>query len=72
MWPNPQFLANFITFTEEIVQGKLNFLCSGTVNTNVTHYALAKTLDGNHSNNGIFRESKLSFFSLIASKHALR
>ena len=27
MWPNPQFPANLITFTEEIVNGKLHFLC---------------------------------------------
>ena len=27
MWPNPQFAANLVTFTEEILIGKL-FLCS--------------------------------------------
>ena len=25
MWPNPQFPANLITFTEEILNGKLHF-----------------------------------------------
>ena len=34
MWPNPQFPADLSTFTEEILNGKLNFLCS--VNPNVT------------------------------------
>ena len=28
MWPNPQFPADFFTFTEEILREKLDFLCS--------------------------------------------
>ena len=28
MWPNPQETADLITFTEEILNGKLPFLCS--------------------------------------------
>ena len=28
MWPNPQFPADLVTFTEEILYGKLSFLCS--------------------------------------------
>ena len=28
MWPNPQFPANLVTFTEEIFNEKLYFLCS--------------------------------------------
>ena len=28
MWPNPQFSADLVTFTEEIVNGKLYFSCS--------------------------------------------
>ena len=28
MWLNPQFPADLITFTEEILNGKLDFLCS--------------------------------------------
>ena len=28
MWPNPQFSAYLVTFTEEILNGKLQFLCS--------------------------------------------
>ena len=28
MWPNPQETAELITFTEEIFNGKLHFLCS--------------------------------------------
>ena len=28
MWPNPQFRADLVTFTEEILQGKLHFFGS--------------------------------------------
>ena len=28
MWPNSQFSADLVTFTEEIINGKLHFLCS--------------------------------------------
>ena len=28
MWPNPQFPADLVTFTEKIFNGKLHFLCS--------------------------------------------
>ena len=29
MWPNPWETADLVTFTEEILNGKLHFLCSG-------------------------------------------
>ena len=28
MWPHPQEIADLVKFTEEILNGKLNFLCS--------------------------------------------
>ena len=28
MWPNPQFHADLVTFTKEILNGKLHFMCS--------------------------------------------
>ena len=28
MWPNPQFSADLVTLTEEILNGKIIFLCS--------------------------------------------
>ena len=31
MWPNPQGTADLVTFTEEILNGKLNFLCSNNL-----------------------------------------
>ena len=30
MWPNPQETADLVTFTEEFLNGKLHFLCSGS------------------------------------------
>ena len=30
MWPNLQFPADLVTFTEEFRNGKLHFLCSGS------------------------------------------
>ena len=27
MWPNPEFPADLVTFTEEILNGKLHSLC---------------------------------------------
>ena len=30
MWPNPQETADLVTFTEEIFNGELRFLCSGS------------------------------------------
>ena len=32
MWPNSQFPADLFTFSEEILNGKLNFLCSESTN----------------------------------------
>ena len=30
MWPNPQFSADLVTYTEQILNGKLHFLYSET------------------------------------------
>ena len=38
MWPNPQETEDLVTFTEEILNGKLHFLCS--------ELFLKATLDG--------------------------
>ena len=27
MWPNPQYIADLVIFTEELLDGKLNFFC---------------------------------------------
>ena len=33
MWPNPQETADLVTFTGEILSGKLYFLCSASIVT---------------------------------------
>ena len=33
MWPNPQETADLVTFTEEILNEKLHFLCSESNNS---------------------------------------
>ena len=45
MWPNPQENANLVTFTKEILNGKLHFLCSviqplSPVNISIFHEKL--------------------------------
>ena len=34
MWPNPSIAADLVTFTEEILNGKLDFLCSAIYSVN--------------------------------------
>ena len=41
MWPSPQGTANLITFTEEILNGKLHFLCSVTAEKLCFYFCLA-------------------------------
>ena len=36
MWPNPQFAANLVTFTEEILHGKLPSLCSSYISVSLS------------------------------------
>ena len=43
MWPNTQFPTDLVTFTEEIVNGKLHFLCS--VESTVTEIFLSNVPD---------------------------
>ena len=45
MWPNPQEIVNLVTFTEEILNGKLNFLCSAS-----NRIIIGSTLDQNDNN----------------------
>ena len=52
MWPNPQFSADLITFTEEILNGKFHLLCSTCIfssNNAVAHnWAEKKTKKPHH------------------------
>ena len=40
MWPNPQFPVDLVTFTEDILNGKLHVLGSVTVNLSVKYMGL--------------------------------
>ena len=31
MWPNPQESADLVTFSEEVLNGKLHFLCNASI-----------------------------------------
>ena len=37
MWPNLQFPADLVAFTDEILNGKLRFMCSGKKNVKMTN-----------------------------------
>ena len=37
MGPNPQEIADLVTFTGEILNGKLHFLCSGLIKLSTNH-----------------------------------
>ena len=38
MWPNPQETADLVTITEEILNGKLHFLCSAPGQKDIKEY----------------------------------
>ena len=40
MWPNPQFSADLTTFTEEILNGKIHFLHSEIIPTDILRVPL--------------------------------
>ena len=44
MWTNPQLSADLVTFTEEILNRKLHFLCSATVSVLIMYWYSGKFL----------------------------
>ena len=42
MWPNPQFPTALVTFTEEIRNRKLQFLCSPSRNKDIARASLKR------------------------------
>ena len=38
MWPNPQFPAYVVTFTDEILNRKLHFLCSESYDSTIRSF----------------------------------
>ena len=55
MWPNPQFSADLVTFPEEILNEKLDFLCA--VISCIRIFKLLK----NHLKNGFKDELKFYY-----------
>ena len=51
MWPNPQETADLVTFTEEILNEKLDFLCRvyyGTLEYQLPHTRFDQISDHKH------------------------
>ena len=44
MWPNLQFPANLVSFTEEILNGKFHFLCSVYISIFDEHMPVLKVI----------------------------
>ena len=40
MWSNAQFPADLVTFTEEILNGKLHFLCSAYIHIAIAWFSV--------------------------------
>ena len=53
MLPNPQFPADLVIFTEEILNVKLHFLCSVTNYHNLSLYRLSSDPDENLKNKSL-------------------
>ena len=54
MWPNPQETADLVTFTEEIVDGKLHFLCSASHELALFHDICPANIYLFKANNSLF------------------
>ena len=80
-WPNPQFSADLVTFTEEILNGKPHFLCSANSRSiyEIFRFRLWALKSGFDSNQGFPYESSShilykalyvnSFYSLYYHHH---
>ena len=49
MWPNPQETAALVTFTEEILKRKLDFLCSESCFKAINYFNESLIIDKDHS-----------------------
>ena len=80
MWSNPQEAADFVTFTEKILNGKLHFLCSDgrlTIGHSCNFFLKASLLTFNYlehlnywmaKNVGITPHNMLGFLQLLFLK----
>ena len=54
MRPNPQFPADLVTFTEEILNGKFHFLCSKGLHKFSSLFIMKSLLNGKLVLEGVF------------------
>ena len=60
MRPNPQFSVDLVTFTDEILNGKLHFLCSDYKSTNIDPRGTPQfTVFGRSFENTLSNETKV-------------
>ena len=70
MWPNPQIPADLVRFTEEVLNSKLHFLCSGSL-TDVLRNNFLQNLRNfprQHSWRTLFSISKMDYFGTVFPK----
>ena len=65
MWPNPQETADLVTFTEEILNEKLYFLCSVTCKNGVSTILFNITARGAAVTEGNFPNSQLDSWNQL-------
>ena len=69
MWPNPQFSADLVTFTEGIFNGKLHFLCSAKIINNRLTFV---STDNVKCEKQVLRKKRCSYkFRKIHRSHSL-
>ena len=75
MWPNPQFPADLVTFTEGILNGKLHFLCSIVIYffafISVTFIFISQLIEGNMSTLNILNICLIFVLTGFASQRDL-
>ena len=65
MLPNPQFTAYLVTFTEEIFNGKLHFLCSVVIKSKIKNLYIELIILLEVKNKNIIRITIHYFFLLF-------
>ena len=69
MWTNPQFPADLVTFTEEILNGKFHFLCSEYTRKLLFFYCFSGGIWSDHCS-GVGQQA-LTFVKFIDQKISL-
>ena len=69
MWPNPQFPADFVTYTEEILNGKFQFLCSvnSVITQNSNYLPFRKDRNNQRCNQSTVKKFKTGRFAKIVN-----